>query len=75
MPAGIDTFGFDDLEVRAYDPATKTIVKRFVSYKRAGYELGLDPNVVRDACLAKKRKYSPNLDKEVALRLMNKNKP
>jgi hypothetical protein len=74
MPAGIDTFGFEDLEVRVYDPATKTILKRFKSYKRAGYELGLSSDVVRDACLAKKRKYSPALDQEVALRLMNKNK-
>lgn len=74
MPAGIDTFGFDDLEVRAYDPATKTVIKRFKSYKRAGYELGLNPDVVRDACLGKKRKYSPTLDKEIALRLMKKEK-
>lgn len=74
MPAGIDTFGFEDLEVRAYDPETKTVIKTFRSYKRAAYELGLHPDTVRDGCLSKKRKYAPALDKQIALRLMRKSK-
>jgi len=74
MPAGVDTFGYDDMEIRIYDPATKTVIKRFSTAKRAGYELGIPADSVRDGFMTKKRKYSPILDKEVAIRLMNKNK-
>lgn len=72
---GLDIFGFDDLEVRVYDPQTKTIIKKFETINKAANQLGLTVPMVRLACSTRKRKYSPSLDKEVALRLVNKNRP
>lgn len=72
---GLDTFGFEDLEIRVYDPNTKEVIKRFDNYSRAGYVLGISPRAVKNACDTKTRRYSPTIDKEVAIRIVNKNKP
>lgn len=73
--AGIDTFGFEDLEIRVYDPQTKKVLNRFDNYNRAGYVLGISPRAVKNACETKTRRHSPTLKMDVALRLVNKNKP
>lgn len=72
---GIDTFGFDDLEIRVYNPKTKEVVKKFENFTRAGYELGISPRALRNACETRTRRYSPTMDMEIAPRLVNKNKP
>lgn len=72
---GIDTFGFDDLEIRVYNPKTKEVIKKFDNYNRAGYVLGLSPRAVKEACTNKTRRYSPTVKMDVAIRLVNKNKP
>ena len=73
--AGIDTFGFEDLEIRVYNPETKKVIDKFSNYNRAGYVLGISPRAVKHACDTKIRRYSPTIDKEVAIRIVNKNKP
>lgn len=72
---GIDTFGFDDLEIRVYDPETKQVVNKFDNYNRAGYVLGISPRAVKSACENRTRRHSPTMNKEVAIRLVNKSKP
>lgn len=72
---GLDIFGFDDLEVRVYDPQTKTMIKKFETINKAANQLGMTVCAVRLGCSTKKRKYSPSLQKEVALRLANKYRP
>lgn len=71
---GLDTFGYEDLEVRVYNPETKEVVNKFDNFNRAGYILGISPRAVREACINKTRRYSPALKMDVALRLVNKNK-
>jgi hypothetical protein len=75
MSIDIDKFGYEDLEVRVYDPQTKQVIKKFDTLGRASASLGLTPNVLRNRCTTRQRVYSPNLSKEVAVRLVNKNKP
>lgn len=72
---GIDTFGYDDLEIRVYNPETKEVVDKFDNFNRAGYVLGISPRSVREACISKTRRYSPRIGIDVAIRLVNKKKP
>ncbi len=71
---GIDTFGFEDLEIRVYNPETKKVIDKFDNYNRAGYVLGISPRAVKHACETKGRKYSPTVKMDVAIRLVNKSK-
>jgi hypothetical protein len=75
MSIDIDQFGYQDLEVRVYNPETKQVIKKYDTLGRASTYLGVSNAVLRNRCSSKKRLYSPSLKKEVAVRLVNKNKP
>jgi hypothetical protein len=75
MSIDIDQFGYKDLEVRVYDPEKKTVIQKYNTLGRASACLGVTNAVLRNRCTNKKRLYSPTLDKEVAVRLVNKDKP
>lgn len=75
MSIDIDQFGYQDLEVRVYNPETKKVIKKYNTLARASACLGVTNAVLRNRCTSKKRLYSPTLDKEVAVRLVNKDKP
>lgn len=75
MSIDIDQFGYQDLEVRVYNPETKQVIKKYDTLGRASTCLGVSNAVLRNRCSSKKRLYSPSLKKEVAVRLVNKNKP
>ncbi len=65
----LDIFGFDDLCVKVYDPATKTLLKTYKTKTQAANYLGLTMDQVSKACRSRTRRYSPTLQKEVALRI------
>jgi len=75
MSIDIDQFGYQDLEVRVYNPETKQVIKKYDTLGRAASYLGVTNAVLKNRCMSKKRLYSPTLEKEVAVRLVNKNKP
>lgn len=75
MGRNVDMFGYDELEVRVYDPKTKQVIKSYDTITRAAACLGLTPNVVKNRCANRGREFSPSLKKEVAIRLVNKSKP
>lgn len=74
MGRTVDIFGYEELEVRVYDPETKKVIKSYDTITRAAACLGLTPNVIKNRCKNRGREFSPALKKEVAIRLVNKNK-
>jgi len=62
----------DDIYVAIYDPSKKELIKTFDTLKKASVFLGIGESTVKKACISKKRKYSPKLDMEVAIRLKGK---
>lgn len=75
MSIDIDQFGYLDLEVRVYNPETKEVIKKYDTIGRAASQLGVTNPVLKNRCASRKRLYSPTLGKEVAVRLVNKDKP
>jgi hypothetical protein len=60
----------DNTCVKVYDPnADPKLIGVFSSYNKAGNILGISPSTVHQKCVSKLRVYSPNLQKEVAIRL------
>lgn len=74
MSIDIDQFGYKDLEVRVYNPETKQVIKKYNTIGRASSQLGVSSTVLKNRCTSRKRLYSPSLGKEVAVRLVNKDK-
>jgi hypothetical protein len=64
-----DHIGVDDECVKIYDPSKKELIKVFDNYGDAGKYLGLSPKVLRNAAIGKTRRFSPILNKEVAIRV------
>ena len=69
----VDKFGADDLCVKVYDPEKKELIAVYDNYSQAGKKLGLPTKVVYVACQNKTRRFSPFLNKEIALRTASKN--
>jgi len=74
MGRTVDIFGYEELEVRVYDPETKQVIKSYDTITKAAAYLGLTTTVVKNRCKNRGREFSPSLKKEVAIRLVNKNK-
>lgn len=62
----------DDLCVAVYDPSKKELIKTFDTLKKMSFFLGIPESTVKKACADKKRRFSKNLNKEVAIRLKAK---
>lgn len=69
-----DKFGADDLCIKVYDPTKQELIATYRNYTEAARKLGLTYKVVHAACLSKTRRFSPVLNKEVALRASAKEK-
>jgi len=65
----LDKFGADDICIKVYDPLNQELIVTYDNYTQAAKKLGLPYKVVFSATITKKRRYSPFLDKEVAIRV------
>lgn len=74
MALDIDLFGVDGVCIKVYDPTTKSVIATYRNYAEASRKLGLTNRAVTHACVSKKRKYSPFLKKEVAIRISRNEK-
>lgn len=68
----MDKFGIDDVCVKVYDPEKKELIATYENYSQASRKLGINPKSVYAACANKSRRFSPLLNKEVALRSASK---
>jgi hypothetical protein len=68
----IDKFGANDICIKVYDPSKQELIAVYDNYTQAAKKLGLTYKVVFNATMTKKRRYSPFLDKEVAIRVAGK---
>jgi hypothetical protein len=64
----IDKFGADDICVKAYDPEKKELIAVYDNFSQASRKLGISVKAIYAACASKSRRFSPFLNKEVALR-------
>lgn len=65
-------FGYEDMVIKVYDPEKKECIAIYRNFNEAGNRLGMLPVRVQQACKTKTRKFSPLLNKEVALRVARK---
>ncbi len=70
----IDKFGADDISIKVYDPSKQELIATYNNYTEAARKLGLTYKVVYTACANKTRRFSPFLNKEVAIRVAAKQK-
>jgi len=63
----------DNTCIKVYDPITKTLIAVFQDYKEASRKLGIDRKMICSGYALKKQRFSPILNKKVAIRLGNKN--
>jgi hypothetical protein len=68
----VGVFGYEDTCIKVYDPTNQEMIRMFTTYTRAANGLGLTTSVVTNACTDKKRRFSPVLNKEIAIRLSKK---
>jgi hypothetical protein len=61
--------GTEDECIRIYNPLKQEIIKVCDTYTQASRYLGITDGVIKNAALTKKRKFSPNLNMEVAIRV------
>ena len=61
--------GAEDECVKVFDPSKQELLKVFNTYGEASRYLGLTSKVLRNAALNKTRRFSPFLNKEIAVRL------
>jgi hypothetical protein len=61
--------GIEDECIKVYDPTKQELLATFDRYKDASRFLGLSDKIIRGAISSKTRRFSPYLNKEVAIRL------
>jgi hypothetical protein len=71
---GTNRIGIEDECIKVYDPTTKTLIATYDSYKEASKKLYIPIKKIRDAALHKTRRFSKSFNKDVAIRIANKNK-
>ena len=69
----VDKFGVDDICIKVYDPTNQQVIVTYDNYTEAARKLGLTYKLVYTGCTKKIRRFSPYLNKEVALRVASKN--
>lgn len=72
MSIGINSFEATEECIKIYDPTTKCVIGTYSTYTQAEKATGLTNKILRHAISSKKRKYSPFLKKEIAIRLSSK---
>ena len=63
------SIGSENECIKVYDPEKKELISTLNTYKDAVKLLGLSDGVIKAAALSKTRRFSPNLNKEVAIRI------
>jgi hypothetical protein len=67
-------FGYEDECIKVYDPVKKECIAVYDNYFKAEKALGLTAKVLRGAARSKTRRFSPFLNKEIAIRVAAKEK-
>ncbi len=68
----IGKFGYEDECIKIYDPTTKECIAVYDNLYKAERGLGISNNVLRTASRLKTRRFSPILNKEIAIRVARK---
>lgn len=68
------SLGSEDECIKIYDPVNRELLRVFDKYKEASRFLGLTEKIIRGAISTKTRRFSPFLNKEVAIRVAVKKK-
>jgi hypothetical protein len=63
------SIGSENECIKVYDPEKKELISTLNTYKDAVKLLGLSDGVIKAAALSKTRRFSPHLNKEVAIRI------
>lgn len=66
--------GVENECIKIYDPSKQELLATFDRYKDASRFLGLSENIIKGAVVSKTRRFSPHLNKEVAIRIASKKK-
>lgn len=61
--------GLEDECIKVYDPSIKEQIGAFATYGKAEKFLGLSAKIIKNAVVSKTRRFSPFLNKEVAIRM------
>ena len=69
MKAIANHIGAEDECIKVYNPAKQEMLRVFDTYTQAARYLGITDTDVKSASLSKKRKFSPLLNMEVAIRV------
>lgn len=64
--------GSEDECIKIYDPEKKELLRVFNTYGDANKYTGISPKILRNAALSKTRRFSPFLNKEIAIRIATK---
>jgi hypothetical protein len=70
----INNFGCEDECIKIYDVEKKEMIAVFPTYSKAERAIGISSKIIRNAGISKKRKFSPVLNKEIAIRIAAKEK-
>lgn len=71
---GPNYLGIEDECIKVYDPANQSLIGTYDCYKDASKALEIPIKIIRNAALYKTRRFSKKLNKDVAIRIANKNK-
>ena len=69
MPVISSHIGTEDECIKVYDPAKQELLKVFDTYGEVSRYTGLTQKILRNAAISKTRRFSPYLNKEIALRI------
>lgn len=67
--SSIRNLGQEDICYKVYDPIEKKLIVSYNTCRETSDKLGLSQTVVRSAAVNKTRRFSPVLNKEVAIRI------
>ena len=70
MSLGI--FGYDDECIKIYDPEKKELIGVYDNYPKAEKATGISVKSLHNAVKYKTRRFSPFLNKEIAVRVSSK---
>jgi predicted RNA-binding protein YlxR (DUF448 family) len=67
-----DHIGTEDQCIRIYNPLKQEVIKVYNTYSQASRGLGISEDIIKNAAITKKRKFSRVLNMEVAIRVNTK---
>lgn len=68
----LNQFGMEDECIKVYDVEKKEVIGTYNTYAKAEVATGLTAKVLRIAATSKTRRFSPRLNKEIAIRVKAK---